>query len=1287
MPRSTAKKGTAAVRSHSGTKSGTASQNAASKSRGNTSSRGTAVTGQTDKDDDNDNIDVDEEDEEEEGEDDNEEDGAEDIEEEEEEEEGGEEEEEMEAAFEAAEEEEEEGRGGGEEMDEDEGHDGDDDRSGIEGEDEEDDKMDGSNRGFLCSAYQGMQCYKCKGYIGFSSRVCKHCKAPVKKLSTSPRTTPSNGTATSRPAAQRSGLAPTSKSSTGLSSSSSQKKKGASSSSGAAPAVSQVGKKTGSSQLAVDDADKDGKSRAHRSGRTTEDDDVPDHLTKDGAIIISKNGPVAQMKQLDTREGHAYVHSVSRPKTLPPAPCFAPLSPLNGFSMKQIEMHIRALQGETFQRRYRLVVTRLMEHTLNSDLFNSPVDPTKYQIADYFEVIKQPMDLGTVRQKLEAGRYSTSEELAADVLLTFNNAMKYNPVGHHVYNAAWRLKDEFSADYSRLTNKTEGEAKRKDAHKCGFCHGQMCKLCGDKCLRFDPPIMSCDCCMERIKRGDVYYRAPSGQRWCARCVSNGGVNAEPGAILPPIALLRTTSTATLEGMMKLLGAPGTGHIAAAALAASASGPQKVNSFERQLPTILDGSAASSSYSASGSGENTGGSLAAANSGSSASQKSKTVPGTSVRKHISTIQQQQLLLQQQQLQDKKEPVASVKTGNVVKSSSVPQLQIATPSTSAKSSSLLNLGGSHHAATVSAVAGGGALPVPTPPSKKKDGLIGTLAKQENVSSSIGLATARSTNPTEVPMSSSSSGLSPAQLLAALKAAGVDTAAVATAAQAAAALQNAPATSGRVHLLTLQSLAAVLRGRHERRRNDDVVAEPWVQCDRCKGWVHQICAMFNARKNALLPFNAEYICPCCRLDDLKAIQGTVSSRSRAGSRADKQTSPEPKNSSSTAIVIPQVTFAPASSYLVAPTVPPPNVRTRSNLNAGDGAGSASGSGLSASSSSSSTAAVSGRGPVGAGSSSAVPLNRSGTTRLVPSAPSIQFSSTIKYEGHAAIATAAALGVGSADDGLKESGKNKSLDAGSAPAYSGAAAPASPSLLESQGAPPSGTAVVLAASSDPYVTAGSLPHTPLSKELETKVRERLRADLKSNPDVADSIVVRVVSSLKKSIIVPKEVVSCFTADAPAPSSLVETAMNTDCLVSTATESVARQNGVPIGGEPSTANSGRAATASPPQKGGSLSATGASGSNFAKEYASEYTYRQRVVLLWQRLDGVDMCLFALFVQEYGPDCPPPNTRKIYIAYLDSVRYLRPISARTACYHELLAAYLGNARRRGFDTCHIWACE
>jgi hypothetical protein len=220
---------------------------------------------------------------------------------------------------------------------------------------------------------------------------------------------------------------------------------------------------------------------------------------------------------------------------------------------------------------------------------------------------------------------------------------------------------------------------------------------------------------------------------------------------------------------------------------------------------------------------------------------------------------------------------------------------------------------------------------------------------------------------------------------------------------------------------------------------------------------------------------------------------------------------------------------------------------------------------------------------------------------------------------------------------------------------------------AQPDGSPMVLNASADPYATASSLPHTPLSLELEKRVRARMR---EINPAASDSLVVRMVSSLKKSLSVPQEVRSVFQAKPPTPFNLVSTVASTQALAATAVESVALT-------ESTDPSSPSAATSAPSQYAPGV---------VASEYADNYTYRQRVILLWQRLDNVDVCLFALYVQEYGADCPAPNTRRVYIAYLDSVKYLRPLTSRTAIYHELLSAYLANARNRGFDTCHIWAC-
>ncbi|CAG5119478.1 unnamed protein product, partial [Candidula unifasciata] len=79
---------------------------------------------------------------------------------------------------------------------------------------------------------------------------------------------------------------------------------------------------------------------------------------------------------------------------------------------------------------------KLVKQDPESLPFRQPVDPVILQIPDYFDIVKKPMDLSTIRRKLDSGMYKDPWEYVDDVWLMFDNAWLYNRKTSRVYKYA-----------------------------------------------------------------------------------------------------------------------------------------------------------------------------------------------------------------------------------------------------------------------------------------------------------------------------------------------------------------------------------------------------------------------------------------------------------------------------------------------------------------------------------------------------------------------------------------------------------------------------------------------------------------------------------------------------------------------------------------------------------------------------------------------------------------------------------------------------------------------------------
>uniref|UniRef100_A0A7S0IW54 Bromo domain-containing protein n=1 Tax=Calcidiscus leptoporus TaxID=127549 RepID=A0A7S0IW54_9EUKA len=140
------------------------------------------------------------------------------------------------------------------------------------------------------------------------------------------------------------------------------------------------------------------------------------------------------------------------------------------------------------------VIMRTLRKRKDSAQFLEPVDCVQMKLPNYPQIIKQPMDLGTVERNLKRDtaldfaekQYQFVEEFAHDVRLVWKNAFLFNQPNHDVFKAAKKLALVFEEQLAALHEELdkEGPPCPKFA-RCQILLSDMCGNCLSEWFRRD----------------------------------------------------------------------------------------------------------------------------------------------------------------------------------------------------------------------------------------------------------------------------------------------------------------------------------------------------------------------------------------------------------------------------------------------------------------------------------------------------------------------------------------------------------------------------------------------------------------------------------------------------------------------------------------------------------------------------------------------------------------------------------------------------------------------------------
>jgi len=141
-------------------------------------------------------------------------------------------------------------------------------------------------------------------------------------------------------------------------------------------------------------------------------------------------------------------------------------------------------------RRCRMVLNRLVQDGF-ANIFLEPVNLQDFP--DYEDIVDHPMDLQTVRTKLDTKKYQMPEQFARDMRKIWNNCKIYNRHG----SAIWHVADYMSKQFERLYHAWVQQFRERYlrwANPRARPWDHTCRLTDGKCNTKEDDLVLCDHC-------------------------------------------------------------------------------------------------------------------------------------------------------------------------------------------------------------------------------------------------------------------------------------------------------------------------------------------------------------------------------------------------------------------------------------------------------------------------------------------------------------------------------------------------------------------------------------------------------------------------------------------------------------------------------------------------------------------------------------------------------------------------------------------------------------------------